>query len=159
MRIRHEFGTEIVNKKVYENMTKEKCKFYLPMCADCKVTFQPCVGIDKCKVTEKQKRRVRNAIELSEGEQMYIERRRIAKEAKINRLAKWYIDTGFPYHLTPGDALILGVEEGESHKSYRIEIKAITGLPDKKEYAKALGIPRKEWKYIASTTAIEHDIM
>ena len=140
MRIRHEFGTDIVNKKVYESMTKEKCEFYLPFCADCKVTFHPCTGIDNCVVTEKQKARIRYALDTRE----YLKDRKIKGDLKredtIRKAIAWYKATGFPYHLTVDDAKLIGLEHAPSHKTYRLQIREGTGLPTKTEYCKRLGI-------------------
>lgn len=34
--------------KIYKTMTKEKCKQYLPFCADCGIDWRKCVGLEKC---------------------------------------------------------------------------------------------------------------
>ena len=141
MNVNTEYGLQwIDNDDVYKNMTQDKCYAYCKMCAECRLDFSPCVGIEKCT---KDKSEVERLKEVTEGYSNGQQKRKRYDYTKTflktcNELIDIINEYDFKWYPTTIELQKLGYKDAKTvnnHK-YRKYVCEETGLMSKVRYHK-----------------------
>lgn len=129
-----------------QGMSKKKCPAFLPMCKDCGVDWQPCVGIENCnksltlwKSYKKMQTQSKNA---GNGRKKGHTKKFLNTIAEMLEVMKKF---NFEYVPTYKDLYTLGYDFKKiGRQLYRDYIKEVTGLPSKEQYYEERGFSVKK---------------